>query len=101
MKKRETLFGERVDRDLRTLKRAWFTNIQQVAIRGIPDRVGVVNGQFVAIELKTNTGVLDALQRYVLTKIREAGGYPCAVTPDTWDKCFETLQELDEPSQTN
>jgi len=44
---------------------------------GIPDIVGVMNGQFIAIEVKKPGGRPTALQLVQIRKIKEAGGLAC------------------------
>jgi len=88
----ETLFGIRVDKSLKKIKNCWFCNIQQVAIRGIPDRIGVINGKFFALELKTSKTARRAkLQIYIINKIRSAGGYAEFVYPENFDTVMEGL----------
>ena len=41
---------------------------------GIPDVIACVDGQFVAFEVKTETGKLSRLQEVTLGRIRNAGG---------------------------
>ena len=41
---------------------------------GIPDIIACVDGQFVAFEVKTETGRLTKLQKVTLGRIRDAGG---------------------------
>ncbi len=48
---------------------------------GVPDLICCVNGQFVAIELKTDTGRLSKLQEYNLAKIKESGGQALVLRP--------------------
>lgn len=42
---------------------------------GIPDLLGCLNGNWIAIEVKTNTGKLTKLQARELKLIDEAGGF--------------------------
>lgn len=52
---------------------------------GIPDILACVNGQFLAIELKTDTGRLSKLQEYNLAKIRESGGQAITLRPSGFE----------------
>lgn len=91
----ETLFGIKVDKRLRELDNCWFCNIQQVAIRGIPDRLGCIDGKFFALELKTSKHARRAkLQEYIIEKICEAGGYGAFVYPENLDQVIEQLRDL-------
>jgi hypothetical protein len=77
-KQPETKFKEKIAPILKGLRRSWWLKTQMTAIRGIPDYLGVVNGRFVALELKAPGAKPDPgrekLQGYVCAKIREAGG---------------------------
>ena len=41
---------------------------------GIPDIIGCYQGHFIAIEVKTGTGVASKLQKIILKQINKAGG---------------------------
>jgi hypothetical protein len=92
MKQPETVFKERVQRQLKELfPDAWFFKSSERSLRGIPDIIGVIRGRFVALELKVGHNKPDALQTYVLNRIKKAGGYAKAVWPRNLE---ETLKEL-------
>lgn len=64
-----------------------------VALGGIPDFLGCINGQFVALELKKdNTSPPSALQAYILEKIRKAGGMAFVVSPENWEEIYAHLK---------
>lgn len=89
----ETLFGTKVDKQLKRLDNCWFCNIQQVAIRGIPDRLGCINGKFFALELKKSKSAKRAkLQQYVVQKINDAGGFAAFVYPENYKEVMEELR---------
>ena len=46
---------------------------------GIPDIIGCLDGQFIAIECKAGRGTTTALQERELTRIQNAGGYAIVV----------------------
>ena len=93
--KEETQFAIRVDRRLKSLPDCWFCNIQQVAIRGIPDRIGCINGRFFALELKTGPKAKRAkLQEYVIEKINEAGGFARFVYPENLEHTITEMEAL-------
>jgi hypothetical protein len=93
-KQRETLFKERVLRELKQLPQAWICKTQQVSKRGTPDILACVCGRFVAIELKTDTGKLSALQEYNLKKITESGGISIVMTPSNFKEEMTGLHEM-------
>ncbi len=92
-KKPETIFGEMVDRDLRKAfgTDVWVENIQQVGKCGTPDRLMCIRGDFVALELKVDHGVVDPLQVVKLLEIKRAGGKSYIVYPHTWHVVLKEL----------
>lgn len=52
----------------------WFQKWSDRFTAGLPDLIGCVRGQLLAIELKSEGKTADSLQRLTLTKIRESGG---------------------------
>ena len=71
--------------------------MQMLAILGIPDFIGCLNGRFVAIELKRsqaeaekNTGRIK-LQKHVLSKIQRAGGVVFIAHPGNWEDIADEL----------
>ncbi len=97
-KKPETKFKERVLPLLRTLPHSWWFKTQMIALRGIPDIIGCLNGTFVALELKYEDdhekGELAPLQGYILRKIIEAGGLALECTPENWPETLAVLQKI-------
>lgn len=97
MQKPETKFRAKVDKELGTLKNAWFESIQQKAIQGTPDKIGCVNGHFFALELKaTAKQQPSALQALKLKRIAEAGGMGIVVHPGNLDEVMKLLRHFDE-----
>ena len=81
----------RVDKLLHQYK-IWFFSPQAgpYGKAGIPDRIAIIRGQFVGIEVKADrTKKPTALQRKCMEKIEAAGG-KCFVVCD-----FETLEQLE------
>lgn len=80
---------------LRKLPNTWFVKIQQVALRGTPDYILCVNGNFVALELKPDEFTEpDELQKYNISKIHDSGGVAIVAYPENWDKIYNILSEL-------
>lgn len=99
MKQPETLFSARVRRDLLELQRLglpiWFTKIQQVAIRGIPDYILVVAGIGIGLELKRSSKQkADPLQQKNLDDINKCGGIGWTVCPETWPEALIQLKKI-------
>lgn len=94
-KKDETLFKERVSRDLEQVPNCYFVKIQQVAKRGTPDFFLCVLGHFIAIELKkSRKAPIAPLQIWTLEKIVQANGMGFVVYPENWAETYATIQEL-------
>lgn len=91
---KETRFKTRIRPILETLPRSWWLKTQLLALCGIPDFIGCVQGRFVALELKTEKGKATKLQEWVLQKIRHAGGYAAVVTPENFAEVLQDLQQL-------
>ena len=89
--KPETLFTNRVKVKLDALPKCWYFKTQMIARLGIPDIIGVINGQFFAFELKVGKNKATELQRYVLEKITKAGGFAQIVTPENVELTIEQL----------
>lgn len=95
MKKPETKFKEKVQRDLKALGRnVWFVKIQQVSIRGIPDILACVCGVFVALELKVQNGEVDLLQAKSILDINDAQGKAYIVTPESWPTVLREIETI-------
>lgn len=98
-KKPETVFKDRIRPHLEALPNSWWVKIQQVSIRGTPDFLGCINGQFVALELKKDAKApIDKLQLYNLEKIDFAGGTAVVVFPENWDEVYEDLKKISQAS---
>ena len=95
-KQDEAVFAEKIDKILRKTfgKKIWVENIQQVGKIGTPDRLICLNGTFVALEFKTDQGVIAKLQLLKLLEIKQAGGEGFIVTPLTWSIVFEKLKAI-------
>ena len=93
MQKPETIFKQRVLRDLRALPYVWAEKIQQQAIRGTPDILACICGVFVAIELKKDAEArTDKMQDHTLNKIRAAGGRAFVTYPKAWAEHYRELR---------
>jgi hypothetical protein len=94
-KKPETLFKEKVFKDLSTLESSWFFKSQEVAQRGIPDVIMCVKGTFVAIELKKDAKAkIDPLQTWTISKIGATGALALVAYPENWKEIFTQIQEI-------
>jgi hypothetical protein len=70
-------------------------SIQQVSLRGHPDLIICLKGEFVAIELKSYvTAELVGLQKYFQEEIIKAGGTHYIVHPYNWQNVIEELEAI-------
>lgn len=56
---------------------------------GIPDIIGCLDGQFIAIECKAGKGTTTALQERELTRIQNAGGLALVVNEENMNQLWE------------
>lgn len=102
--KAETRFSNRVHEDLVALERMnylWFTKVQQVSIRGVPDYLICAGGVFVGLELKRADGIQpDALQTYNLRKIKIVGGFSFTANPDNWNEIYSAIVDTCKVKKT-
>lgn len=61
---------------------------------GIPDIIACVNGHFVALEVKAESGRASELQKRNIRLIEQCGGYSRIVYPKDFEKLKEELLEL-------
>lgn len=59
---------------------------------GVPDLICCLKGLFLALELKTDDGIVSSLQEYNLEKICKSGGIPMVLRP----KYFENFKSAIE-----
>lgn len=86
MKKKESLFKEKVLRDLKVdYPNAYFFKTQERGRRGVLDVIGCENSKFFTLELKTDEGKLDPLQQHTVERVRRAGGIVLTPAPSTWE----------------
>jgi len=99
-KQGETKFKEHVRTRLDAIPHSWWVKIQMVALRGIPDFLGLINGRFIALELKVEDNEADGLQSYNLRKIAQCGGICFVVKPSNLDIVIAQLNKLGEQHET-
>jgi hypothetical protein len=81
---------------LKTLKNSYFFPIQQKAIHGDADFIGVSSGLFLALELKALKGRLAPLQAWKGSEIRRCGGLYIVCSENNWDDTKSLLTKLDK-----
>ena len=70
----EAKLKEQVTAYLKTIPNLWFFHPAHRWIVGLPDFIICYKRQFIAIELKKEGKFLRKIQRYIMKKIRDAGG---------------------------
>lgn len=92
-RKAESIFQDKVLADLDELPYTWSEKISQIAIRGTPDIICCIAGNFVALELKASAhSPSSRLQDYKIQKIIEAGGFGLVVFPEIWPAVLKKLK---------
>lgn len=61
---------------------------------GTPDILACVNGYFLGIEVKAQTGKPSELQLVKINEIREAGGFAYVVYPSGWSRLKDIIDGL-------
>jgi hypothetical protein len=96
-RKPESVFQDRVKKDLATLKNVWFVKVQQRVIRGSPDFILCINGYFVALELKSSIKAKPTkLQAWMIEGILRANGAAYVINPENWPAIFNYLKSVSE-----
>lgn len=94
--KPETAFRKnRVIPFLKTLKNIAFFPIQQISISGDPDFFVCLNGNFVALEIKSKGGRTRPLQEKKLSDVVRAGGLAIVAEPSNWEQVKKQMSKLD------
>lgn len=93
-KQQETKFKELFVKELLQIANTWYIKTQEVGRRGTPDYILCICEYFIALELKTDTGVVSKLQEYNIQKISNAGGIALVVTPSNFIKVIKLLKQL-------
>ena len=91
---KETLFKIKVQKRLKEEfgPNAWVVKVQQLALLGVPDLLGCVNGHFFAFELKKDAKEKPSrLQAWCLQAIDRAGGLARVVCPENFERCLKEL----------
>lgn len=91
----EKNFEMRIKRFLEDQEAYWvkyFANAYTKA--GIPDLLCCVNGHFVAVEVKAQTGKASPLQIYNCNKIRQANGFAFILYPSGYEQFKEFIYRL-------
>ena len=94
--KEEDFRSRKVKPFLDKLHYSYFEKIQNKTIRGVADYLGCICGRFIAIELKSSRGKLEALQEYKLNQIVKSGGFAFVASPNNWEEVKQYLDDIQE-----
>ena len=95
MKKPETIFREKCERDLKRLEPdVAAETIQQKSKRGTADKLICAAGAFIWLEFKREEGQEEALQTYKRKKFEKAGAIVFVVRPSNWPEVFREIQDI-------
>lgn len=94
----EKVFENEIKKFLLSLPNTWFFKYWAgpYSKSGIPDIIACVNGHFVAIEVKCETGHASELQKRNIRLIQKAKGYARIVYPKDFETLKKELMELCE-----
>lgn len=92
----EKSYENKIKRHLNTLPKCWFFKVFGNGFQkaGVPDIVGVLNGRFMAIEVKSEIGKPSPLQLKIIELINDAGGYATVTKPSGYDKLVHELEVI-------
>jgi hypothetical protein len=100
IRQREKKFEIKFIDRLRELPYTWWPEKTDSLSRGLPDRIGCIRGQFVALEFKVDeregakkTGRI-VLQRYRIEKIKKAFGIAFIIFPSNSEEIYNILKDL-------
>lgn len=87
----EQTFQSQVIQYLQGQQNAFVFKVIAANLAGIPDIIACINGRFVAVEVKKETGMSTRLQLWVQDKITNAGGLALTVRPSTFARFKKML----------
>ncbi len=94
-RKPETVFREKFSKRLDEIASLWHESIQQVAIRGTPDKLLCINGYFAGVELKaTDEEEPSPLQKHKLQSIIRAGGMAFVAHPGNEEAVLSAIRKV-------
>jgi len=89
----ESQLQAKILRYLENLTNTYVIKVVTANKSGVPDIIVSLNGRFVAIEVKTEKGVISKLQQYNIDKINKLGGtaFICRSYDEFLDKLFDIV----------
>ena len=76
----------------------WLPKEPARTIRGISDRLGIIRGRFIALEVKVNKKDMGhprtKLQEYFIWRVNQAGGFGAFIYKENEEEIFAKLREI-------
>jgi penicillin-binding protein-related factor A (putative recombinase) len=87
-------------RKLKEIDGGFFFTKEAMSLRGYPDILGCYKGRFIALEVKRSkadstreTGRVP-LQKYILDKITDSGGFASFIYPENEEEVFKNILSI-------
>ena len=92
----EGKFQEQIIKYLKSLPKCWFVKIWGGGFMkaGIPDILGVINGNFIGLELKAPNGKPSELQKRNIRLINKCGGYGVILYPKDFEQFKREVEKF-------
>lgn len=96
----ENKFKMKVMRKLKEIDGGFFFTKEAMSLRGYPDILGCYKGRFIALEVKrsradsTRATGRTPLQKYILDKITDSGGFASFIFPENEEDVFRSIQAI-------
>jgi len=88
----ENKFKDELKRKLNNFPNQFHFTKEALALRGIPDIVGCINGKFFVLEVKASKyAKRTALQTYILSKVDRSGGFGAFIYPENSEDILQKL----------
>jgi hypothetical protein len=98
---KESAFERKAMRELSKLPNShWEPKEIRPTVRGKPDRIGCINGKFIALEFKRSMKAAlkksstSAVQLHTLHQMQAAGAYAVLIYPEIYPRIYAELKAL-------
>ena len=65
-------------------------------VNGIPDLICCYKGKFIALEIKSKTGVASEIQEFQMNKIRSSGGVAMVLRPQNFEEFKKLIESMED-----
>ncbi|WP_195238610.1 VRR-NUC domain-containing protein [Romboutsia sp. 1001285H_161024_C4] len=89
-------FENKIKRYLDKLPKCWYFKVWAgpYSKSGIPDIIALINGKFVAIEVKAPNGKASELQKRNIDLINKCGGYGVILYPKNFEEFKREIEKI-------